>query len=130
MCWTPLIYAIPLALNTEAILHSNNTRDVDIDREAGIVTLAILAGRTCSYVIFVVLLFLPYVAFVVLVAYVSLWFAIPLATVLLTFDIERQFRRDELSNMPKRVGRLNLLLSLTYVISCAFANRNLLPGLT
>uniref|UniRef100_A0A4X1W9H1 UbiA prenyltransferase domain-containing protein 1 n=1 Tax=Sus scrofa TaxID=9823 RepID=A0A4X1W9H1_PIG len=28
----PLVYAIPLALSTEAILHSNNTRDMESDR--------------------------------------------------------------------------------------------------
>lgn len=37
-----IYYAIPLALNTEAILHSNNTRDMESDKRAGIVTLAIL----------------------------------------------------------------------------------------
>ncbi len=31
----PLVYAVPLALNTEAILHSNNTRDMDSDKQAG-----------------------------------------------------------------------------------------------
>ncbi|XP_061538569.1 ubiA prenyltransferase domain-containing protein 1 isoform X2 [Phycodurus eques] len=30
----PLVYAVPLALNTEAILHSNNTRDMDSDKQA------------------------------------------------------------------------------------------------
>ncbi len=41
----PLLYAIPLALNTEAILHSNNARDHDEDKKSGIVTLAIYLGK-------------------------------------------------------------------------------------
>ena len=48
----PLVYAVPLALNTEAILHSNNTRDMDSDKQAGIVTLAILIGPTLSYILY------------------------------------------------------------------------------
>ena len=41
----PLLYAIPLALNTEAILHSNNARDHDEDKKSGIITLAIYLGE-------------------------------------------------------------------------------------
>lgn len=41
----PLLYAIPLALNTEAILHSNNARDLHDDKKSGIVTLAIYLGK-------------------------------------------------------------------------------------
>lgn len=129
LSWIPLIYAIPLALNTEAILHSNNTRDVDVDREAGIVTLAILVGRTGSYAIFVLLLFVPYVAFVVMTAHVSRWFVLTLFTGLYTFGIERQFRRGDLVNMPQRVAQLNFMLAAAYVASCTMADRSSLPGL-
>jgi 1,4-dihydroxy-2-naphthoate octaprenyltransferase len=41
----PLMYAVPLALNTEAILHSNNARDLAEDKKSGIVTLAIYLGK-------------------------------------------------------------------------------------
>lgn len=41
----PLLYAIPLALNTEAILHSNNARDLEEDKKSGIVTLAMYLGK-------------------------------------------------------------------------------------
>ncbi len=39
------MYAVPLALNTEAILHSNNARDLAEDKKSGIVTLAIYLGK-------------------------------------------------------------------------------------
>lgn len=125
----PLMYAIPLALNTEAILHSNNTRDVETDKEAGIVTLAILAGRTGSYIIFVLLLFSPYIIFAVLTANVSQWFVIPLVTIFYTFNIERNFRRDDLSCMPQMVAKLNVKLAAAYVVACLLTDRTLLPGL-
>ncbi|KAJ8932408.1 hypothetical protein NQ314_014665 [Rhamnusium bicolor] len=50
--WATIYYAIPLALNTEAILHSNNTRDSESDKKVGIVTLAIIIGHTASYVLY------------------------------------------------------------------------------
>jgi len=129
LCWVPLIYAVPLALNTEAILHSNNTRDVDIDREAGIVTLAILVGRTGSYAIFAALLFVPYIAFAMLAVNASLWFVLPVSTVLFAFNTERQFRRGDLSKMPQTVASLNFKLAVAYVAACTFAERSTLPGL-
>ena len=130
LSWAPLIYAVPLALNTEAILHSNNTRDVDIDREAGIVTLAILVGRTGSYAIFALLLFTPYIVFAVLTANASRWFVLPLLTVLFAFNTERQFRRGNLSKMPQTVAALNFKLAVAYVAACFFADHSVLPGLT
>jgi len=129
LSWSPLLYAVPLALNTEAILHSNNTRDADTDREAGIVTLAIVAGRNGSYAIFALLLFAPYLVFVVLTAHASRWFALPLLTVLYAFNIERKFRRGDLSKMPQTVAGLNLKLAVAYVVACTFAERSTLPGI-
>ncbi|KAI4456258.1 4-dihydroxy-2-naphthoate octaprenyltransferase [Holotrichia oblita] len=61
--WATIYYAIPLALNAEAILHSNNTRDAEDDKKAGIVTLAILIGRTASHVLYAFFLFTPYIMF-------------------------------------------------------------------
>ena len=130
LSWAPLLYAVPLALNTEAILHSNNSRDVDTDREAGIVTLAMMAGRTGSYAIFALLLFTPYLVFVVLTAHASRWFVLPLSTVLFAFNAERQFRRGDLSKMPQTVASLNLKLAVAYVVACTFAGHSTLPGLT
>lgn len=129
LSWAPLIYAVPLALNTEAILHSNNSRDIDIDEEAGIVTLAILVGRTGSYVIFALLLFVPYIVFAVLTANASRWFVLPLLTVLFAFNIERQFRRGNLCKMPQTVASLNFKLAVAYVVACTFADHSSLPGL-
>jgi len=129
LSWAPLLYAVPLALNTEAILHSNNTRDVETDREAGIVTLAMMAGRTGSYAIFALLLFTPYLVFAVLAAHASRWFVLPLLTVLFAFNAERQFRRGDLSKMPQTVASLNLKLAVAYVAACTFAERSMLPGL-
>ncbi|KAF7993675.1 hypothetical protein HCN44_010270 [Aphidius gifuensis] len=117
--WGTIYYAVPLALNTEAILHSNNTRDLDNDKRAGIVTLAILIGHTASHLLYAFLLFTPYVTLAVLAFRYSLWFLLPLVTLKKAFKIEKQFRNpNEIQSVPKQTARLNMFLGILYVISC------------
>lgn len=125
----PLIYAIPLALSTEAILHSNNTRDMESDREAGIVTLAILIGPTFSYVLYNTLLFLPYLIFTILATHCSISLALPLLTIPMAFSLERQFRGQAFNKLPQRTAKLNLLLGLFYVFGIILAPAGSLPRL-
>ncbi|XP_013179725.1 PREDICTED: ubiA prenyltransferase domain-containing protein 1 homolog [Papilio xuthus] len=122
--WPIIYYAIPLALNTEAILHSNNTRDLEIDSKAEIVTLAILIGKTASYLLYAFLLFTPYIMFVVASVRCSLWFLLPMLTLPRAFDIERRFRcLDTMQYVPRQTARLNFYFGMLYIISCLFANR-------
>uniref|UniRef100_A0A182NE64 UbiA prenyltransferase domain-containing protein 1 homolog n=1 Tax=Anopheles dirus TaxID=7168 RepID=A0A182NE64_9DIPT len=117
--WATIFYAIPLALNTEAILHSNNTRDAESDKRVGIVTLAILIGRTCSYVLYAVLLFTPYVIFVVLGMKYSVLFLLPMVTFKQAFAIERQFRNEStVQKVPRQTAKLNLFFGILYVVAC------------
>lgn len=122
--WPIIYYAIPLALNTEAILHSNNTRDLEIDSKAEIVTLAILIGKTASYLLYAFLLFTPYIMFVVASVRCSLWFLLPMLTLPRAFDIERRFRCPEtMQYVPRQTARLNFYFGMLYMISCLFAFR-------
>uniref|UniRef100_A0A8D2MY09 UbiA prenyltransferase domain-containing protein 1 n=1 Tax=Zonotrichia albicollis TaxID=44394 RepID=A0A8D2MY09_ZONAL len=126
---TPLLYAVPLALSTEAILHSNNTRDMESDRQAGIVTLAILIGPTFSYMLYTVLLFLPYLIFCVLATRYTISMALPLLTIPMAFSLERQFRSQNFNKIPQRTAKLNLLLGLFYVFGITLAPAGALPKL-
>ncbi len=48
--WNVLYLALPIGLITDAILHCNNTRDIETDRRAGIRTLAMgIGGRASVY---------------------------------------------------------------------------------
>ncbi|XP_028922096.1 ubiA prenyltransferase domain-containing protein 1 isoform X1 [Ornithorhynchus anatinus] len=125
----PLVYAVPLALSTEAILHCNNTRDVESDRAAGIVTLAILVGPTFSYVLYNTLLFLPYLIFSLLATRYTLSMALPLLTIPVAFSLERQFRSQNFNKLPQRTAKLNLLLGLFYVFGIILAPAGTLPKL-
>lgn len=117
--WCTIYYAIPLALNTEAILHSNNTRDAEADKRVGIVTLAILIGRSASHVLYALLLFTPYSIFVVLSVKYSVWFLLPLITLPQAFKIEKEFRNETtLQSVPRQTAKLNFFFGILFVFAC------------
>lgn len=121
VAWFPLFYAVPVALSTEAILHSNNTRDMEADKKAGAVTLAIILGHQLSYVLYCFLLLTPYVICTVLSVNLSVRFLIPLITLTMAFKLERNFREGKLSRLPKQTAKLNLFFGLLYTLSCTIA---------
>nr|SVE90619.1 EOG090X094T [Daphnia sinensis] len=125
--WATIWYAIPLALNTEAILHSNNTRDMNTDRRAGIVTLAILIGTPASIVLFACLLFLPYMVFVVLALHYSKWLLLPLVTLPSAFRLEKEFRSEDMRHIPKKTAKLNFFFALLYVLAIGLCPSSELP---
>ncbi|CAH1109975.1 unnamed protein product [Psylliodes chrysocephalus] len=120
--WATIYYAIPLALNTEAILHSNNTRDSESDKKVGIVTLAIIIGHTASHVLYAFLLFTPYIMFMVVSLKYSKWFMLPLITLPEAFKIEKQFRSKDIHSVPKKTAKLNLFFGILYVIACSMVS--------
>ncbi|XP_007895967.1 ubiA prenyltransferase domain-containing protein 1 [Callorhinchus milii] len=124
---SPLVYAIPLALNTEAILHSNNTRDMESDKQAGIVTLAIIIGPALSYILYNLLIFIPYIIFCILATRYTVSMALPLLTVPLAFSLERQFRSQNYIKIPQKTAKLNLLMGLFYVFAILLAPVGSLP---
>lgn len=124
-----LRYAIPLAMNTEAILHSNNTRDIEADKRAGLVTIPILIGPTCSHILFALLLFVPYIIFILLSLHFSAWFMLPIITLARAFRIERDFRAQLLDNVPKATAKLNIYLGLFYITSLILVPSQKLPWL-
>ncbi|XP_069118260.1 ubiA prenyltransferase domain-containing protein 1 homolog [Argopecten irradians] len=117
----PMLYAFPLALNTEAILHCNNTRDMVSDKKAGIVTLAILLGKTGSYLLYVVLVFAPYTIFCLMGIHCSKWMFLPVLTIFMAFSEDRKFRQGIYN--PKNTAKLNLFLGLLYILGCLLSDR-------
>lgn len=122
----PLWYAMPLAMNTEAILHANNARDRQQDAQVGAVTLALLLGPTGSHVLYALLLFVPYLLFALLAARAR-WLLLPLITLPSAFNLERQFRDGRLANLPRHTARLNIYFGLFYILAVVLAD--FLPGL-
>ena len=56
-----LVLALPIGLITVAILHVNNTRDIESDRAAGIRTLAMLIGQSASLKLYAFEVLFPFV---------------------------------------------------------------------
>ncbi|XP_041378249.1 ubiA prenyltransferase domain-containing protein 1-like [Gigantopelta aegis] len=125
----PFFYAIPLALNTEAILHSNNARDADGDLKAGVITLAILLGQAGSYVLFSALMFLPYIMFIMMGIHCTKWLFLPALSIVGAFKLEKDFRIRRLTDMPRRVAFLNLIMGILYIVACLMADGTALPAL-
>lgn len=119
-----LPFVFPLVLNIMAILHSNNTRDIESDKKAKIVTVAILLGGTGSYIYFLVLFFLPYLLFVKAAVYASKWMVLPILTLKEALHIENDFRRRQLINMPRRIAKLNFEIGILYLFAIIVSSKS------
>ena len=124
--WSPLLYALPIAFNTEAILHANNMRDMVFDQEAGIITLAILIGKTFSYLLFVILLFFPYTLFLILSLHFSPYFLIVMPTIFFAFSLERKHRLEG-EDITKQLALLNLIMSCCFITAILLSSPSYLP---
>lgn len=124
--FSTILYAVPLALNAEAILHSNNTRDMESDKKAGIVTLAILLGKTASEVLFAFFLFTPYSFFAIWTLKYSIWLGLPIITISEAFKIEKHFRISK-HYIPKWTARLNFYFGFLYVFGVVLTDISKLP---
>jgi 1,4-dihydroxy-2-naphthoate octaprenyltransferase len=70
--WVPVLYALPIALLVDAILHSNNLRDIENDGKVDIKTIPILIGETSSKVLYCALIFGAYLLILILIALAGL----------------------------------------------------------
>ncbi|CAF1387438.1 unnamed protein product, partial [Didymodactylos carnosus] len=118
----PVLYALPLTLNTEAILHSNNTRDMLHDRSVGILTLSLLIGKTFSYYFYCVLIYVPYLMIAFIMFKVSWMCFLPLLTIGYARELCEEFRTNQLHKLPNRTAQLNFLLGSLYILSIIVTN--------
>lgn len=119
----PLLVALPLALNTEAFLHSKHARDITTHHRTGMVSLAVLLGQQGSYLLFTLLLFLPYFIFLMWATRYSMWFSIPCVTLIQCFPLERAFRENPGNkSITHDLTRLNLVLGILLIIACYLAS--------
>ncbi|OQR79244.1 ubiA prenyltransferase domain-containing protein 1-like [Tropilaelaps mercedesae] len=122
-----LLYAAPLALNSEAIVHANNVRDRIQDQRAGVMTLAVQIGPQLSHVLYALLLFAPYISFAVVALSRGVpAMLLPLITLPSAFQLERECRFGLHSELDKHTARLNAYFSMFYILAIAMTQR--LPG--
>jgi 1,4-dihydroxy-2-naphthoate octaprenyltransferase len=70
--WSPVLYALPIALLVDAILHSNNLRDIRNDKIVDIKTFAMLIGENAAKIMYSLLIFGSYFLIVVLICVAKL----------------------------------------------------------
>ncbi len=120
--WEPLLLALPLALSTETIVHCKHVREMEADRRAGVLSLAVLLGKQGSYFLFALLLFVPYLVFVIWGTQYSLALGLPLLTMPYAFQMEKRLREHGPDRtVSTSAAKLNVGLSLLFVVGCLLA---------
>lgn len=114
----PLVLSIPLAFLSEAVCHSNNTRDMEADKKTNIRTLAILVGKEISYFLYALFIFTPYIIFIAWGLNYSLPLMLPVMTLPGALQLERQFRAGKLYENPMDTARLSLLAGVLFAVGC------------
>ncbi|KAJ9438956.1 hypothetical protein DIPPA_56604 [Diplonema papillatum] len=113
-------YWVPLALLTECIMHTNNIRDMETDRAAGVPTLANTLGFRASWSLLLVLLVFAY-------SWVA-WLAVShsgclgvFLTLPLAIDIMKSCDKSKsMTNLPEQVAKLHTAFGVLYLIGLYF----------
>jgi 1,4-dihydroxy-2-naphthoate polyprenyltransferase len=123
--WLPVLYALPVGLLVDAILHSNNLRDIANDRAVNIKTVPILIGESRAKTMYYALVFGAYGTTLLLIAFAGLplfslmvFFSLPLAV-----KVTRMVRHKD--HLPARefavidaaTAQLHLAFGLLMMIS-------------
>lgn len=125
--YLPLIFSIPLGLLIDAILHSNNIRDINFDGKFGVKTLPILIGEKLSVKFYYFLILGAYICVIIFVALkmlpsfallslVTLPLALKLVKMSEGFPPDAQARFDYGTKHIMMTAQLNMVFGLTLVL--------------
>lgn len=112
-----ILYSLPFMFFTEAILHSQSTRDIDVDRKAGSRTLAVIVGQHGACQLNSFFLLFPYVIIVLMATSCSPIIYIPLITLPFALNLCKACFQGKHFTLPKRIAFLDVLFGLLYVLS-------------
>lgn len=129
LVWEVLWLAIPVGLITVAILHSNNTRDIETDKRAQITTLAMRLGRRTSARLYAVEVLAPFALVVVYVvcgvlpvwSLVALLAAVPAWKAANDMLNHTEQTTSTIANLDERTAQLQLMFSLLLALSFVVA---------
>jgi len=114
----PLLFAVPIGMTIDAILHANNLRDVQADRRSGARTLAQLLGDDASRWAYAALVLAPYAFVAAFGIAVSPWMLLPIVTIPLAWKAVQQVRirpeelRPAIALLPQQTAQLSMLFGL------------------
>lgn len=127
--WTVLFIALPVGLITDAILHSNNTRDMVTDKRAGITTMAMGMGYGFSVLLYEFEMIFPYVW----VGSLSIGGLLPFHSVLIFLTLPvalgaaRTMRKSRtggmemIADLDVKTANLQLMFSLLFIAGFVLA---------
>ncbi len=125
--WLPVIFSIPLGMLIDAILHSNNIRDINFDGKFGVKTLPILIGEKLSIKFYYFLILGSYLSLIVfsafgllpwssLLALITLPLALKLVKMSESFPEEAIARFEYGTKHIMMTAQLNMVFGLTLII--------------
>lgn len=128
-CWDALVLALPVGLITVAVLHANNTVDIESDKTAGIKTFAMLLGVKTSAKLYVAYMLIPFICVfgAVLVGrlpWLSLLCLIALVPAAGNIRAARQYvdkGKDALMGLDQKTAQLQLSFSVLLTLGLVIA---------
>lgn len=114
--WDLNIYSIPIGFLTEAILHANNSRDIETDAKVGALTLAGILGLDWSRRMYNALLLGAYLSILYIAAYHRAGCVLCFLTIPMAIDLSHRFRRGCLVDLEQRTAQLHLPFGLLLMV--------------
>lgn len=120
-----LLIIVPVGLITVAILHANNTRDIETDVRAKISTLAIKLGKKTDVFLYIFEVIFPFLWIVVcaVLGYFPWWSLLTMLGLLPAIANARAMLRlpkegiCAISNLDEKTAKLQLLFSLLFTVT-------------
>ncbi len=127
--WSPILFALPMALLVIAILHSNNLRDIANDAVVNIRTIPILIGESRAKALYYIFLIGAYILIPILVIFAALpWLSLltvislPLALKAIKMVQEKNIMPPEkFAMIDAMTAQLHMVFSLLFIISFSAA---------
>lgn len=105
-------YTVPIGLLTEAILHSNNARDIKTDAEAGAVTLANMMGFKYSYYLYIFLIYGAFASATFIALFFRFGCLLPLLTLPLGTKLVYKFQAKDMATITEETAQFHLPFGL------------------
>lgn len=120
-----LLIIVPVGLITVAILHANNTRDIETDVRAKISTLAMKLGKKTDVLLYIFEVIFPFLWIVgcVVLGYFPWWSLLTMLGLLPAVANARAMLRlpkegiSAISNLDEKTAKLQLLFSLLFTVT-------------
>lgn len=127
--WDALALALPIGLITVAVLHANNTVDIESDKKAGIKTFAMLLGVKTSAKLYVAYMVIPFIcvfgaALVGRLPWLSILCFVALVPAVGNIRAARQYvakGKDALMGLDQKTAQLQLVFSVLLTLGLVVA---------